>query len=146
YECRTRPQSRVGILAAGRYLAQGPFFFVTRPGSRHSLRRALALVRSRAFRRTSAVVLGLGGLVAAILSVRHFLRSGWPLTHADPWLVLAAGALFFGAYAFKAFGWRRLFARHERPSAQALAAATGAATVTGIALPGRFDDLVRVTV
>jgi uncharacterized membrane protein YbhN (UPF0104 family) len=60
--------------------------------------------------------------------------------------VLAAGALFFAAYAFKAFGWRRLFARHERPSARALAAATGAATVTGVALPGRFDDLVRITV
>jgi uncharacterized membrane protein YbhN (UPF0104 family) len=103
-------------------------------------------VRSRTVRRASAIALGTGGLAAAVLSVRHFLSSGWPLTDADPWLVLAAGALFFGAYAFKAFGWRRLFARDERPSARALAAATGAATVTGVALPGRFDDLVRVTV
>ena len=51
-----------------------------------------------------------------------------------------------GAYAAKAFGWKRLFARDVRPSAPALAAATGAATVTGVALPGRFDDVVRITV
>jgi uncharacterized membrane protein YbhN (UPF0104 family) len=85
-------------------------------------------------------------MTAAALAVRHFVRSGWPLSHADPFLVLAAAALFLGAYAFKAFGWRRVFARHERPSAQALAAATAAATVTGVALPGRFDDAVRITV
>ncbi len=106
----------------------------------------LDLARSRAFRRGAAAAVGVGGLAVAVLSVRHFLSGGWPLPNADPWLVVAAGALFFGAYAFKAFGWRRLFARHERPSPQALAAATGAATVTGVALPGRFDDLVRVTV
>ena len=118
-----------------------------RPGFRHSLRpRVRALARSRTFRRASAVAVGAGSLTVGALSARHFLVGGWPLTNADPWLVLAAGGLFFGAYAFKAFGWRRLFASHERPSAQALAAATGAATVTGIALPGRFDDLVRVTV
>ena len=86
------------------------------------------------------------GVAAAVLTVRHFVTSGWPLAHADPMLVLAAGALFLGAYAFKAFGWKRLFARGSRPSTRALAAATGAATVTGVALPGRFDDVVRVTV
>ena len=34
----------------------------------------------------------------------------------------------------------------ERPASLALAAAGGAASVTGIALPGRFDELVRVAV
>src|SRR5262249_45778304 len=62
------------------------------------------------------------------------------------WLVVAAGALFVGAYAAKALGWKRLFHRDVRPSAPALAAATGAATVTGVALPGRFDDVVRIAV
>ena len=86
------------------------------------------------------------GTAAAAFTVRHFVDKGWPLTNADPLLVCAAAALFLGAYGFKALGWRRLFAREERPSPQALAAATGAATVTGVALPGRFDDLVRITV
>ena len=114
--------------------------------SQQSVERALALSRAKPLRLALGVCLGLVGLAAAALTVRHFLTHGWPLTHADPFLVVAAGALFIGAYAAKAFGWKRLFARDERPSAPALAAATGAATVTGVALPGRFDDVVRVTV
>src|SRR5207244_12656938 len=110
------------------------------------LERAPALVRSKPFRLGLTACVSLVGLAAATLSVRHFVRSGWPLAHADPALVVAAGALFVGAYAAKAFGWKRLFAHDVRPSAPALAAATGAATVTGIALPGRFDDVVRITV
>ena len=50
------------------------------------------------------------------------------------------------AYAFKAYGWHRLFAPHERPQPLTLGAACGAASVTGAALPGRFDDVVRVAV
>lgn len=114
--------------------------------SQQTLSRALSVVRSRPFRITLTAALSLLGAAAAVLTVRHFVTHGWPLTHADPFLVVAAGALFVGAYAAKAFGWKRMFARHERPSAPALAAATGAATVTGVALPGRFDDIVRVTV
>lgn len=106
----------------------------------------LALSRSKPFRIALTACVSLGGLAAAALSVRHFVSGGWPLAHADPYLVAAAGMLFLGAYAAKAFGWKRLFARDVRPSAPALAAATGAATVTGVALPGRFDDLVRITV
>jgi hypothetical protein len=60
--------------------------------------------------------------------------------------VLAAAALFLGAYGFKALGWRRLFVRSERPSPLTLAAAGGAAALTGIALPGRFDEAVRIGV
>jgi uncharacterized membrane protein YbhN (UPF0104 family) len=70
---------------------------------------------------------------------------GWPLRSANAGLVVAAAALFLAAFAFKAFGWRRVFT-HSRPSSQALTAATGAASVTGVALPGRFDDVVRVAV
>lgn len=114
--------------------------------SRQTLARALAVVRSRPFRIALTVCLTLVGAAAATLTVRHFVTHGWPLTHADPYLVVAAGALFVCAYAAKALGWKRMFARDVRPSAPALAAATGAATVTGVALPGRFDDVVRVTV
>lgn len=80
------------------------------------------------------------------LAARHVSDEGWPLAKADPLLVVAAGLLFLSAYGLKAFGWQRLFARHERPESVALAVAGGAASVTGVALPGRFDDAVRITV
>jgi hypothetical protein len=83
-------------------------------------------------------------LVVAFFSAKHFMRTGWPLHHANVWLVVASAALFFVAYAFKAWGWQRLFAKHERPTSQALAFAGGAACVGGIALPGRVDDVIRI--
>ena len=90
--------------------------------------------------------LGLALLAVAIFSVRHFAGMGWPLRHADPWLVVASALLYLIAYPFKAWGWQRLFAKHDRPAAQALAFAGGAACVGGVALPGRIDDAVRMAV
>jgi Lysylphosphatidylglycerol synthase TM region len=87
-----------------------------------------------------------GALVAAALTVLHFVHSGWPLASADPLLVTAAAILFLFAYAFKAWGWQRLFREEERPEALTLAAAGGAASVGGVALPGRFDEAIRVAV
>jgi uncharacterized membrane protein YbhN (UPF0104 family) len=49
-------------------------------------------------------------------------------------------------YAFKAFGWQLLFRPHERPHSLTLAAATGFASLAGVALPGRFDDAVRIAI
>jgi hypothetical protein len=89
---------------------------------------------------------GLLLLGVAVVSVRHFVRSGWPLHHADPGLVVASALLFLVAYAFKAWGWQRLFHAEERPTAGALAFAGGAACVGGIALPGRIDDAIRIAV
>jgi uncharacterized membrane protein YbhN (UPF0104 family) len=85
-------------------------------------------------------------LAAAVVTALHFAHSGWPLAHANPGLVVAAGFLFLGAYAFKAWGWQRLFAPNERPQALTLAAAGGAASVGGVALPGRFDEAIRIAV
>src|SRR5215218_2940952 len=85
-------------------------------------------------------------LVAATLTALHFVHSGWPLANADPLLVVAAGILFLFAYAFKAWGWQRLFNEDERPEALTLAAAGGAASVGGVALPGRFDEAIRIAV
>jgi hypothetical protein len=76
----------------------------------------------------------------------RFAEAGWPFAHGKPVLIVGAGLLFLLAYPVKAWGWRRLFASDERPDMSALAAAGGAASVTGIALPGRFDDAVRVAV
>jgi len=108
--------------------------------------RLLRLASSRKVR--LGLNLGSVALVAvvALFTVRHFVTHGWPLHHANVRLVLAAAGLFVLAYAFKALGWGRLFARHERPSPLELATAGGAAAVTGIALPGRFDEAVRIGV
>jgi hypothetical protein len=85
-------------------------------------------------------------LGVAAVSIRHVVRSGWPLHHADPYRVAGAALLFLVAYAFKAWGWQRLFHEHERPAAGALAFAGGAACVGGVALPGRIDDAIRIAV
>ena len=90
------------------------------------------------------LALSTAGVLA--LAARHVSGEGWPLAAADPLLVAAAGVLFLLAYGLKALGWQQLFARHERPEPVALAVAGGAASVTGMALPGRFDDAVRITV
>jgi uncharacterized membrane protein YbhN (UPF0104 family) len=101
---------------------------------------------SRKVRLLLNIVYAVVAVGLALVTARHFASTGWPLAHADLSLVAASGVLFLLAYAFKAIGWHRLFAPHERPHAIALAAAGGAACVTGAALPGRFDDAVRVAV
>jgi hypothetical protein len=50
------------------------------------------------------------------------------------------------AYTAKAWGWQRLFQAEQRPAVLTLAAAGGAASVGGLALPGRCDDVIRVAV
>ena len=83
-----------------------------------------------AFNVVSAVIaIGVG-----LLTARHFVANGWPLDHANVLGVLAAGALFLAAFGFKAWGWHRLFRHDQRPGVLGLAAAGGAATVTGLAL------------
>lgn len=85
-------------------------------------------------------------LVLAGMAARYFAETSWPLFRAHPGLLVAAGALSLVAYALKACGWRQLFAVDERPQPLALAAANGCASVTALALPGRFDDVVRIAV
>jgi hypothetical protein len=110
----------------------------------------VSAARAKLSNRKVQVVLngGLGTVLLAvsIFSARHFANAGWPLRGADPVLVGASALLFLVAYPFKAWGWQRLFAEHERPAAGALAFAGGAACVGGVALPGRVDDAVRIAV
>ena len=110
---------------------------------------ATAVMRLLSNRKVQLVLNGVFGLVllgVAFVSIRHFVAGGWPIHHADPVLVSGAALLFLAAYAFKAWGWQRLFHANERPTADALAFAGGAACVGGIALPGRVDDAVRIAV
>jgi hypothetical protein len=111
--------------------------------SEMSFLRLLGSPRARlAFNVLSVLVaVGLG-----VLTTRHFVANGWPLGHAKVLGVIGSGGLFLAAYAFKAWGWQRLFNVEDRPGKLALAAAGGAATVTGLALPGRADEVVRIAV
>jgi uncharacterized membrane protein YbhN (UPF0104 family) len=84
--------------------------------------------------------------VVVALVVRHFVHTGWPLHHANFWLVGVAAVVMLGAYVAKAWGWQRLFRSSERPAVLTLAAAGGAASVGGIALPGRCDEVLRIAV
>ena len=119
--------------------------FGARP-MRDSMRGVLRLCKSPRGRLFLNLGTGVFAIGISLLAARHFAEVGWPLAHADFVLVAFSGVLFLLAYAFKAYGWRRLFAPHERPRSLTLAAAGGAACVTGAALPGRFDDVVRVAV
>ncbi len=85
-------------------------------------------------------------MVLAVVAAWHVARTPWPLTLGPLTLLGAAALLSLLGYVFKAYGWRRLFATHERPTALALAAANGGASITALALPGRFDDIVRVAI
>jgi uncharacterized membrane protein YbhN (UPF0104 family) len=88
----------------------------------------------------------LSALVVAGLVLRHFLHAGWPLHRANLWLVGLAAVVMLAAYAAKAWGWQRLFRHEQRPAVLTLAAAGGAASVGGVALPGRFDEAIRIAV
>ncbi len=80
------------------------------------------------------------------LAGHSLIDSGWPLAQGHPALVATVGLLFVLAYGFKAYGWRRLFRPHERPRPIALAAAGGGASIMGVVLPGRFDEVVRIAI
>ena len=49
---------------------------------------------SRRFRRVFNVAWVAAALVVTALGGMHFAKSGWPLSHASPWLVAVAGVLF----------------------------------------------------
>jgi uncharacterized membrane protein YbhN (UPF0104 family) len=119
--------------------------FLRRPMT-DAMRRALTYCRTPRGRLAVNIATGILGVGVSVLAARHFADVGWPLANANLWLVALSGFFFLLAYAFKAYGWRRLFAPHERPRPLTLAVAGGAASVTGAALPGRFDDVVRVAV
>jgi uncharacterized membrane protein YbhN (UPF0104 family) len=81
-----------------------------------------------------------------LLAARHFATTSWPLASGNPGVLVAAGVLLLVAQTLKAYGWGRLFTPEERPKTLALAAGNGGAALIGVALPGRFDDAMRVAV
>ena len=107
------------------------------------------LMRIRHSRRSRwGVAIGSGAcvLVLALLAVRHFATTSWPLSGGEPGLLVAGSVLLLVAQGLKAYGWGRLFVWSERPKTLALAAGNGGAALIGVVLPGRFDDAMRVAV
>ena len=116
------------------------------PALRRVARTATRLWGSPRVRLATKVLFIVLALGMTGLAGWRFSQAGWPFAHGNVWFIVGAGLLFLLAYPVKAWGWGRLFAAGERPKTSSLAAAGGAAAVTGVALPGRFDDVVRVAV
>ena len=104
------------------------------------------LSRSRKGRWAVSIASGTVVVVLALLAARHFATTSWPLASGNPGVLVAAGTLLLVAQTLKAYGWGRLFTPEERPKTLALAAGNGGAALIGVALPGRFDDAMRVAV
>jgi hypothetical protein len=104
------------------------------------------LGRSRRGRWALAAGSGVLVIALALLAVRHFATTSWPLASGNPGLLVVAGLLLLVAQALKAYGWGRLFTPEERPRVLALAAGNGGAALIGVVLPGRFDDAMRIAV
>jgi hypothetical protein len=116
------------------------------PALKRSAQTAARLWRAPGVRLSARITIIALALGMTALAGWRFAEAGWPFAHGKPVLIIGAGLLFLLAYPVKAWGWGRLFAAGERPTTSTLAAAGGAASVTGVALPGRFDDVVRVAV
>lgn len=96
------------------------------------------------------MIVGVGstaaGIVLVALAARHLSHTPMPFSQGEPALLVAVALLFLAAFLLKACGWGRLFIDHERPGPLSLAAAGGGASVMGVVLPGRFDELVRIAI
>ena len=79
---------------------------------------------------------GAVALVLAVVAARRFADILWPDLHVNPGLLAVAAGLSLLGYAFKAYGWERLFAADERPQPLALAAAMGGASSRRSHFPG----------
>jgi len=102
--------------------------------------------RAPRVRRCVNVGFGIGGIATLAFVAHDLLSSDWPFPRTSIDLMAAAGALALTSAAPKALGWQRLFRGADRPASLALASATAAASVAGVALPSRFDDAVRVAI
>jgi hypothetical protein len=114
--------------------------------ARRSLTRLRRIRSSKRARLVGAVGSTAIGLLLVALAALHVRNAPMPFSQGKPTLLVAVALLFLVAFLVKACGWGRLFASRERPGPMALAAAGGGASVMGVVLPGRFDELVRIAI
>jgi Lysylphosphatidylglycerol synthase TM region len=88
--------------------------------------------------------LSLGSLGACVLVARHLTDASWPLDGARVLLVFLAAGLYLASFGFRAFGWKQLFPRRERPDGARCLASCGAAAASGVVLPFRLDYVVKI--
>jgi hypothetical protein len=113
-------------------------------------RRSPSHLRQFGSSRRARVIVAVGstavGFLLVALAARHVSQAPMPFSRGKPTLLISVALLFLVAFLLKACGWGRLFTTRERPGPLALAAAGGGASVMGIVLPGRFDELVRIAI
>jgi uncharacterized membrane protein YbhN (UPF0104 family) len=131
------PRTAIALAPAATIVLEGPRLPV------EALRR---LRHSRIGKYGLVVVYASAAVALVAVAIRHFAATSWPLSNGHPGVLLAALSLLLLAHALKALGWARLFAPHERPTTFALAAGNGGASLIGVVLPGRFDDVMRIAV
>lgn len=110
---------------------------------RRRLRFCAALLGRRR-RLVGGVVFATVTTLACVLLARQLTGSSWPLAHARPLLVAAAGCCYFVSFVVRARGWRRLFPRQECPGQANCLASVGAAAASGVVLPFRLDYLIKI--
>lgn len=81
---------------------------------------------------------------ASILVARRLTHSSWPLEHAEPGLVAAAGLSYLASLVFRARAWHRLFPKDECPDQGRCLASVGAGVASGAVLPFRLDYVIKV--
>jgi hypothetical protein len=118
-----------------------------RPGR---ARKSLSFLRHAGSSRKGHVAITVGSLVAGValvaVALRHISNAPMPFSHGKPALLVSVALLFLAAFLLKAIGWDRLFHVRDRPGPVSLAAAGGGATIMGLVLPGRFDELIRIAI
>jgi hypothetical protein len=96
------------------------------------------------WRLLGGLALSLLSLAACVLVARHLTDASWPLDGARVLVVFLAGGLYLASFGFRAFGWRQLFPRRERPDGARCLASCGAAAASGVVLPFRLDYVVKI--
>lgn len=96
-------------------------------------------------RRVAAALLG-GALTMAAVALLAQKLSGtaWPLSRANPWLLVAVGACFVLSFFMRGLAWQSLFRSRERPCGPSCIASVGAAAASGSVLPLRLDFAVKI--
>jgi uncharacterized membrane protein YbhN (UPF0104 family) len=113
-------------------------------------RRSLSRLQRFSSSRRGRILVAAGstatGILLVALAALHIRRAPLPFSHGQPALLVSVALLFLAAFMLKACGWDRLFAAPERPGPLSLAAAGGGASLMGVVLPGRFDELIRIAI